>query len=452
MPPEPPWELDDHPAQHGAFTASRPTLALPVRPGRLHWTTRSPVRNDSQSLRHLDTREAIKRTMSSPTHSYDVERSLWMKWRLAGLVTFGILIVLLILFLARGALLPIIISVIVAELLFPMVAFLESRLPGQRRYPQAARLLAIAIIYAVFFALVAAFAYLTFQPIFNEAQEFIQTAPEIYEQAKKTVTTWLDELDRQVPEGVKAQLEHWLRSASGSIGEAALGLFTKTLSGITGTVSLLVGLAIVPFLLFYMLKDKERLVDGVYSILPQGISRHLQNVLTLIHIVIGSYIRAQLISATIVGFLVFLGLVSLDVSFALTLALLAGVLGLIPIIGAYIGAVPGLLVVLATDPGKLVWVVLLYLAVQLVENNIVSPRVQGRALRLHPIFIMGTLIIASEIAGLWGVFVGVPLVAAAKDVFAYFYAEWADRGVTETALEGVEEPELPDVAAEESPS
>ena len=262
----------------------------------------------------------------------------------------------------------------------------------------------------------------------------------------------MDEIDRQVPEEVKAQLEEWLRSASGAIGEAAIGLLTRTLSGITGTVSLLVALAIVPFLLFYMLKDKERLVGGLYSIIPQNISRHTQNVLTLIHIVIGSYIRAQLISATIVGCLVFLGLVSLDVSFAITLALLAGVLGLIPIIGAYIGAVPGLLVALATDPGKLVWVALLYLAVQLVENNIVAPQIQGRDLRLPPIFVMGTLIIASEFSGLWGVFVGLPLVAAARDVFAYFYSEWTDQGVTTTKLEGVDEPNSPELAAEEKPT
>ena len=366
--------------------------------------------------------------MSAPTDPYEAERRLWMKWRLAGLVALGIVVVLAILFLARGALLPIIMSVIVAELVFPIVANLEARLPQRQRYPQAARIFAIAVVYVVFIALAAAFVYLTFQPVFQEAQEFFETAPEIYEQAKTRVTEWLDEFDRQVPEEVKAQLEEWLRSAGGAIGEAALGLLTRTLSGVTGTVSVVVALGIVPFLLFYMLKDKEALMGGLYSVLPENVSRHTRNVLTLFHVVIGSYVRAQLISASVVGVLVFLGLLALDVSFAVTLGLLAGVLGLIPIIGAYLGAIPGLLVVLATDPSKLVWVILMYLAVQGIENYLVAPRVQGRALRLHPIFIMGTLVIASEIAGLWGVFVGVPLVAAARDVFAYFYGEWSDRG------------------------
>ena len=359
------------------------------------------------------------------TDIFETERSLWMKWRLPGLIAVGILVVGSTLFIARGSLLPIIISVIVAELLFPIVSGLERILPGRERYPGIARIVTIAIVYIAFGALVALLIYLTVQPIIKEVQEFIQVAPQIYEQAKVTTEGWMQAFDQQVPEEVKAQLDGLLQSASGVIGKAALSLLTKTISGVTGTISVVIGLVIVPFLLFYMLKDKEELVGGIYSVLPENVSRHARSVLALIDGVIGSYVRAQLISATIVGVLVFIGLLLLDVSFALTLGLLAGVLGLIPIIGAFIGAVPGLLVALATDPGKLVWVALLYIVVQFVESNIISPRIQGRALRLHPIFIMITLIIASDIAGLWGVLVGVPLVAVARDIFAYFYTEWS---------------------------
>ena len=64
------------------------------------------------------------------------------------------------------------------------------------------------------------------------------------------------------------------------------------------------------------------------------------------------------------------------------------------------------------------------MAVQLIENNLIAPRIQGSAVRLNPAIIMATLVLASEIAGLWGVIVAVPLVAAARDVFVYFYNEW----------------------------
>lgn len=384
------------------------------------------------------------------TDIFEAERSFWMKWRLPGLISVGILVVGSILFVARGSLLPIIISVIVAELLFPIVSNLERYLPGRERYPGIARLVTIAIVYIAFVALVATLIYLTVQPIIKEVQEFIQVAPQIYDQAKVTIEGWMQAFDQQVPEEVKTQLDGLLQSASSVIGKAALALLTKTIGGVTGTISVIIGLVIVPFLLFYMLKDKEDLVGGMYSVLPENVSRHIRNVLALIDGVIGSYVRAQLISATIVGVLVFIGLFLLDVSFALTLGLLAGVLGLIPIIGAFIGAVPGLLVALATDPSKLLWVALLYIVVQFVESNIISPRIQGRALRLHPIFIMITLIIASDIAGLWGVLVGVPLVAAARDIFAYFYSEWSNRGGYEDEPEDVDDGDQAQVVVEDT--
>ena len=107
--------------------------------------------------------------------------------------------------------------------------------------------------------------------------------------------------------------------------------------------------------------------------------------------------------------------------------MIAGLFGLIPIIGALLGAFPGLLVALATARDDLIWVVILYLVVQFVESNIISPRIQSRAVNIHPALILVILVIASETAGLWGVIIGVPLTAATRDVFKYFYNEWTQQ-------------------------
>ncbi len=390
--------------------------------------------------------------MVSPPTEQDANPSLWMKWRLPFLVAVSILIVVFILYSAFGALLPIIISVIVAEVLFPIVAFIERKLPGHARYPRAARIFSIAVIYIAFLAIIVALILLTIPPMVREAQEFIETVPQIYEDVKATLEELSEQYDQQVPDEIKAQVEEWAQSLGGALGSAALSIGSKTLSSLAGTVSLLFGLAIVPFLLFYLLKDKEELLDGMYSVLPENVSRHTHNVLSLIHDVIGSYVRAQVISAAIVGGFVFLGLWALDISFALTLGLLAGLLGLIPIIGAFIGAAPALLVALATDPTKLIWVALLFIVVQFIESNIISPRIQGSAVRLHPIFIMGTLVVASSIGGLWGVLVGVPLVAASRDVFVYFYKEWSGGGESAGQPETEEESAGEQAGEAQSPS
>ena len=167
----------------------------------------------------------------------------------------------------------------------------------------------------------------------------------------------------------------------------------------------------------------------------------------MVNQVVGSYVRAQLLSATIVGLLVFVGLSIFGIEFAATLGLVAGLFGLIPIIGPLLGAVPGLLVTLASSPQQIIWVALVYVAVQLIENNLIAPRIQGSAVRLNPAIIMATLVLASEIAGLWGVIVAVPLVAAARDVFLYFYNEWGADAVGEPpAPETGPEPSEPESA------
>ncbi len=364
--------------------------------------------------------------MSSPTAEHDVKPSLWMKWRMPGLVAVGILIVVLILYIARGALFPIIISIVLAELLYPFVEFVERWLPGRRRFPGVARVISIALIYLVFLVIVAGILYLTLSSIISEGREFIEAAPRLYEQARVSVEKWYSEFSDRVPPEFMEQIQELLESGSGSLASAAKSIVVKTISGVVSTISLIIGLIVVPILLFYLLKDKDELLDGMYSPLSPGVERHTRNVLGIVHKVIGSYIRAQLISVSIVGIMVFVGLTLLGIEFALILAILAAVFAIIPIVGAIIGAVPGVLIALANSPDKVIWVVLVYVVAQLIESNIITPRLQANAVRIHPVIVMAILVIAADIAGIWGMIAGVPLTAAARDVFVYFQRQWSE--------------------------
>ena len=105
--------------------------------------------------------------------------------------------------------------------------------------------------------------------------------------------------------------------------------------------------------------------------------------------------------------------------------MVAGLTELIPIIGPWIGGAAGVLVTLATAPEKVLWVILLYLVVQLLENTLLVPRIQGNALKLHPVAIILLIVVASHYFGLWGVILGPPLAAMGKDVVVYFAREWS---------------------------
>ena len=352
-----------------------------------------------------------------------------------------------ILYLARGALFPFIIGVVLAELLYPVVVFLEERLPGHDRMPGATRIISILAIYVAFAAVVAGVFYLTIPPLFAESQELLQTFPELYERARSTVEGWSQDFTERIPVELRTQIEEAVAAGGNVLAEEARGIVERTVGGVSNAVTIVIGLVVLPFFLFYILKDREEVVGGVYPLLSQRARVHAHNVIVMVNHVIGSYVRAQLLSATIVGVLVFIGLSILGIKFAAILGLLAGLFGLVPIIGPLLGAVPGVLVTLASSPSQAIWVALVYVIVQLLENNLISPRIQSSAVRLNPAIIVAVLVVSSEVAGLWGVIVGVPLAAAARDVFVYFYKEWgAGDGAADpvTGAEGDSKSSLPE--------
>ena len=129
------------------------------------------------------------------------------------------------------------------------------------------------------------------------------------------------------------------------------------------------------------------------------------------------------------------------------LGLVAGITELIPVIGPWLGAIPGLLVVLATSPDKFIWVALLYLGVQFLENSLLVPRIQSESLNLHPVMVLAALIVGSEVAGLWGMILGPPLAAASREVLLYFLGVWRSEDSN-----GSTSPEAPDEANPEESS
>ena len=380
------------------------------------------------------------------------QQSLWMKWRLPGLIAVGILVVVLILYVARGALFPFIVSIVLAELLYPFVEFVERWMPGRRRFPGVARVVSILLIYILFIALVAVVLYLTISSIISEGSKFIESVPQLIEQARVTVEDLYAQYSDRIPEEFVTQIQQMLESSIGVVGDAALKVALSAISGVVSTVSFVIGLIIVPILLFYLLKDKDDLLDDVYRPLSPGVEAHARNVLGIIHSVIGSYVRAQLISVSVVGILVFLGLTLLGIEFALILGILAAVFAIIPIVGAIIGAVPGLLFALANDPDKVIWVLLVYVVAQLLESNVVTPRLQANAVRLHPAMVMAILVIAADIAGIWGMIAGVPIVAAARDVFVYFQKQWSRNGDSEVKTTESEDDDMTSNTDVENPS
>ena len=123
----------------------------------------------------------------------------------------------------------------------------------------------------------------------------------------------------------------------------------------------------------------------------------------------------------VVGGLDLAGLLILGIPFAPVLALLAGLTELIPLLGPWIGGVTMVIVTLATVPEKALWVGILALGVQLLENIFLVPRIQGGQLRIHPAVAIVLLVVGAYVAGFWGLVLSVPLAAAVVEIYKYVY-------------------------------
>jgi predicted PurR-regulated permease PerM len=151
---------------------------------------------------------------------------------------------------------------------------------------------------------------------------------------------------------------------------------------------------------------------------------------------LSSYIRGQLVLCLIVGVLCTIVLVVFGVNLALLLGTVAGILEIIPILGPYLGAIPAVLMALIDKPLRAVWVALAFFAIQQTENTVLVPRVSGNAVRFHPAAVMVILVVGSEVAGLWGLLLSVPVAAVLRDVFRYLYVRTTEKGATpEMALD-----------------
>ena len=335
-----------------------------------------------------------------------------------------VVVTLAVLYLLGTVLLTLGISAVIAYVMLPVAKLMERGMPWRRNRPGLARGIAVGIIFLVGLGIFAGMIIAVVPPTVEQGQRFIEDFPAFLNNARITIEGWVAQYAELVPTDIRDQAEEALAGAGGIIGAAAWNVVKQTLGIITGSFAFILGLATAPVLVFYLMKDSGPIRESLHSPFPAAVRPYLRDILDIADRTLGGYIRGQLTLGVIVGVIVAVGLLLLDVPFAVLLGIVAGLTELVPIIGPWIGGAVGVLVTLATEPDKVLWVILLYLIVQLLENTLLVPRIQADTLNMHPIAVILVITIGSQYFGLWGVILGPPLVALAKDVIIYLVKQW----------------------------
>jgi predicted PurR-regulated permease PerM len=192
-----------------------------------------------------------------------------------------------------------------------------------------------------------------------------------------------------------------------------------------------------PIIAFYLLVDLPHTRRVLDSLVPSAARPEVEAVARRLNRAMGGFFRGQLAVALIVGVLCSSGLATIGLKFWFLVGMIAGLFNLIPLIGPWIGGVPGVAIALTT--GSLLQalgVVIVMVAVQQIDNHLITPQVMQRAVRLHPAAVMLALLAGGTLGGLFGLLLAVPGAAALKIIGGHLWrvhvlgepVEWADQG------------------------
>ena len=325
-------------------------------------------------------------------------------------------------------LLPFLLSAVVAYLLLPLVR-LGDRVPLAQRWPGGVRAATAGFAtLAVILAVVLVLALGAFRLV-DGSITLAERAPGIIAEGEAVWEEVQYLYRNRVPTNIQEIVDPRLTELRAALFNASIAALQRVSRVAQSGISQVVSLAASPIILFYLLYQPVSLGSGVKRLLPGPLREDLSEIGRLAGESIGAYIRMQLLLGTVVGVVVWLALLIMGVPLALPLGILAGAAELVPIVGATIFIILASIVVALLDYTKLPFLIAVYFVVQILQNTLISPRMQGQALGLHPLAVILALAIFGLFFGFLGTLLAAPLTAAGYRVLTYTRREWASAGI-----------------------
>ena len=319
-----------------------------------------------------------------------------------------ILVFMLLYFLVliKDILAALFVALILASAVDPLVDWMQ-----KRKIPRGVGILGI---YLVVFSVLSSVIYLIIPPIAQEIGDLASNFPKILD---KLIAGFSAFKEYTIQHGILDNVKDGLGTISSNMQSAAAGVFS-TVTGIFGGIF---SFFLVLVLTFYMVVEENAIKKLIFSIAPSHHQPYIMQLINRMQKKIGMWLRGQLILSLIIFVLTYVGLSILGVKYALVLALIAGLTEFIPYLGPILAAIPAVFLAFTQAPMLALFTAVLYYVVQLVENNILVPKVMQKAVGLNPIVSIAVLLIGFKVAGVVGAILSIPVATAVsvflKDVF-----------------------------------
>jgi predicted PurR-regulated permease PerM len=294
-------------------------------------------------------------------------------------------------------------ALFLAYLIYPLVRRLNVHMPV---------IGSIVVVYA-FIALIGTFAVTLVAPqVGRDLNSFVHSFPALMTQFQQELISPSNSFIARIPLDDRMYLANLPTQFDALAQQYGLNTLQKSLPVLLSAASLGAALVIIPILAAYMLIDASNVRRQLLGLFPAKRRAKVHTIIDELDGVIGGFIRGQLIDGAIVGVMIFVMLMATHVPYALLIGIAAGLLNFIPYAGAVIGFVPSVILALAYNgPGNALLVALLFAVIQQIDGNFVAPKVLKENVGLSPLYIILAILMGSELFGLIGTFLAVPIAA-----------------------------------------
>ena len=296
---------------------------------------------------------------------------------------------------------PFLIGLFLCLILRPLVDF-QMKMAEKLRWRRFPIDIAIIIAFLVFIAVMTILARSIFVPFWHQFEGFVLQIPSLTSQLLETTQEMIN--------------DSLVRAGNYLIDVAKNGIFAVI--AFTGT---LVELVVVPIITFYMLKAGSTFKRIFAGLFPMEYRQHIMDLVQETDHILSAYIRGQLILCVAIASMVFVGMWWLEVPYPLVIALLAGIVELVPIVGPIVGAIPALLLALTISGALAVKVLIFYIVVQQFDGHILMPKLMGNVIEIHPVAIIAGVLLGSAVLGVFGMMLAVPTLAVLKVITKHMW-------------------------------
>ena len=312
---------------------------------------------------------------------------------------------------------PVFIGIATAFVLNKPMMWLRAKIKkhSHRLSDRAVKNLSVAAVYVLFLLIVTAIIGFIVPQFADSVRLFSKNFNTYYENFmkfyndlnEKLDVEWLNNIlnDRELLDNIRKKAAE----AANHIPELLGGIFGVTYNIVTGAVNVIIGFIIS----IYILADKEALLRGAGEIfkaaLPEKAYEKLWKFKETVVSAFSNFITGQLTEAAILGTLCFVGMSILGLEYALLISVLVAVTSLIPIVGAFVGTVPGVVILLLVKPIQAVWFVIFIIVIQQIEGNLIYPKVVGSSVGLSPLLTLIAITVGGGVGGILGMLVAVPI-------------------------------------------